>query len=63
MSFDIILTPEAVEDLRELTANVRTVVKDALETHLRQEPTKQVVAESNGSEAFRSHDIGSGSMR
>jgi len=36
MSFDIILAPEAVEDLRRLTANVRA----ALETHLRHEPEK-----------------------
>ena len=40
MSFDIVLAPEAVEDLRELPANVRAVVKDALESHLRQEPAK-----------------------
>jgi mRNA interferase RelE/StbE len=38
--FDIVLAPEAVEDLRELKANVRAVVKDALETHLREEPAK-----------------------
>jgi mRNA interferase RelE/StbE len=40
MAFDIILAPEAVGDLRELKANVRAVVKNALETHLRHEPTK-----------------------
>ena len=30
----------AVEDLRHLKANVRATVKEALETHLRHEPTK-----------------------
>jgi mRNA-degrading endonuclease RelE of RelBE toxin-antitoxin system len=40
MRFEIILAPEAVEDLRRLKANDRTAVKEALETHLRHEPTK-----------------------
>jgi len=40
MPFVIILAPEAVEDLRRLTANVRTTVRAALETHLRDEPEK-----------------------
>jgi mRNA-degrading endonuclease RelE of RelBE toxin-antitoxin system len=40
MPFAIILAPEAVEDLRRLTANVRTMVRAALETHLRHEPEK-----------------------
>ncbi|WP_442895814.1 type II toxin-antitoxin system RelE family toxin [Bradyrhizobium sp. AZCC 2262] len=40
MPFAIILAPEAVEDLRRLTANVRTTVRTALETHLRDEPEK-----------------------
>jgi mRNA-degrading endonuclease RelE of RelBE toxin-antitoxin system len=40
MRFEIILAPEAVEDLRRLDANDRTAVKEALETHLRHEPTK-----------------------
>ena len=40
MSFDIILAPEAVEDFRRLTANVRANVRTALETHLRHEPKK-----------------------
>jgi mRNA-degrading endonuclease RelE of RelBE toxin-antitoxin system len=40
MSFEIILAPEAVGDFRMLKANVRAEVRDALETHLRQEPTK-----------------------
>ncbi len=40
MAFEIILAPEAVEDLRELTAAVRATVQTALETHLRHEPKK-----------------------
>lgn len=40
MPFAIELSPEAVEDLLRLRANVRAVVKDALERHLRYEPTK-----------------------
>ena len=40
MAFDIVLAPEAVADLRELKANVRAMVKSALETHLRHEPAK-----------------------
>jgi len=40
MRFEIILAPEAVEDLRWLKAKVRSEVRDALETHLRNEPKK-----------------------
>lgn len=40
MRFEIILAPEAVEDLRRLKANLRAAVREALETHLRHEPTK-----------------------
>ena len=40
MRFQIILAPEAVQDLRRLKANERTAIKEALETHLRHEPTK-----------------------
>jgi len=40
MAFDILLAPEAVEDLRALKANVRAAVRSALETHLRYEPAK-----------------------
>jgi mRNA interferase RelE/StbE len=40
MPFAIILAPEAVEDLRGLAANVRAMVRTALETHLRHEPEK-----------------------
>jgi mRNA interferase RelE/StbE len=40
MRFAILLAPEAVEDLRRLKAGERTTVREALETHLRHEPTK-----------------------
>jgi mRNA-degrading endonuclease RelE of RelBE toxin-antitoxin system len=40
MRFEILLAPEAVEDLRRLKANLRAGVRVALETHLRHEPTK-----------------------
>jgi mRNA interferase RelE/StbE len=40
MVFAIVLAPEAVEDLGRLSANVRAIVRKALETHLRHEPEK-----------------------
>jgi mRNA-degrading endonuclease RelE of RelBE toxin-antitoxin system len=40
MPFAVILAPEAVEDLNSLTANLRATVREAIETHLRHEPTK-----------------------
>jgi mRNA interferase RelE/StbE len=40
MPYDILLAPEAVEDLRLLKANVRAEVRDALERHLRHRPTE-----------------------
>jgi mRNA interferase RelE/StbE len=40
MPFAVVLAPEAVDDLRRLTANVRAAVRTALETHLRHEPKK-----------------------
>jgi mRNA interferase RelE/StbE len=40
MAYEIVLAPEAVEDLRALKANVRAAVRTALETHLRHEPGK-----------------------
>ncbi len=40
MAFEIILAPEAVEDLGGLTAGVRATVRTALETHLRHAPKK-----------------------
>jgi mRNA-degrading endonuclease RelE of RelBE toxin-antitoxin system len=40
MPYDIVLAPEAVEDLDALKANVRAAVRDGIEQHLRHEPTK-----------------------
>ena len=40
MPFDIILAPEAVEDLLSMKGHVRVEVRAALETHLRHEPDK-----------------------
>ena len=40
MRFEILLAPEAVADLRRLKARERSAVQEALETHLRNEPTK-----------------------
>src|SRR4249919_1551982 len=39
MRYDIVLAPQAVEDLAALKANVRAAVRDALEEHLRHQPT------------------------
>ena len=41
MRYEILLAPEATEDLKALRARVRTEVKDAIEQHLRHEPSKQ----------------------
>jgi mRNA-degrading endonuclease RelE of RelBE toxin-antitoxin system len=40
MAYDIVLAPEAVEDLRTLKANTRAEVRSAMEAHLRHEPAK-----------------------
>jgi mRNA-degrading endonuclease RelE of RelBE toxin-antitoxin system len=40
MRHEIILAPEAVEDLKRLKANRRAEVREAIEQHLRHEPTK-----------------------
>ncbi|MEW6375414.1 MAG: type II toxin-antitoxin system RelE/ParE family toxin [Thermodesulfobacteriota bacterium] len=40
MRYEIILSPEAVEDLKRLSAHIRAKVKDLMEVHLRHEPTK-----------------------
>ena len=41
MRFEILLAPEAVEDLRNLKASVRAEVRGAIEKHLRHEPEKE----------------------
>ena len=40
MAFDIVLAPQAIEDLKALRAHLRAEVRDALEAHLRHEPRK-----------------------
>mgnify|MGYP001590130051 CR=1 FL=1 len=40
MRHEIIFAPEAVEDLEKLPANQRSLVRDAVEKHLRHEPEK-----------------------
>ncbi|HZB94067.1 MAG TPA: type II toxin-antitoxin system RelE/ParE family toxin [Stellaceae bacterium] len=40
MPFEIVLAPEAVEDLKRLKAGIRSELRRALETHLRHEPRK-----------------------
>ena len=40
MRHEIVLAPSAAEQLRELRADVRSRVRDAIELHLRHEPTK-----------------------
>ena len=39
MRHEILLAPETVTDLRGLKANIRAEVRDAIERHLRHEPT------------------------
>ncbi len=40
MRFEIVLAPEAVEDVKKLKAAIRAEVLDALETYLRHEPAR-----------------------
>jgi len=40
MRFEIILAPDAVKALRRLSGHVRGEVRDAIEAHLRHEPTQ-----------------------
>lgn len=40
MRYEILLAPEADDDLRALKANLRAAVREALDTRLRHEPTK-----------------------
>ena len=40
MLYDIILAPEAIEDLHHLKANIRATVRAALASHLRHQPTR-----------------------
>jgi mRNA-degrading endonuclease RelE of RelBE toxin-antitoxin system len=40
MAYEIILAPSAVKELEALRADIRGRVRDAIEIHLRHEPTK-----------------------
>ena len=40
MRYEIIFSPEAVEDLGTLRAHIRATVTDTIERHLRGEPTR-----------------------
>jgi mRNA interferase RelE/StbE len=40
MRYEVVLAPEAAKAYRSLTANRRAEVRDALERHLRHEPTR-----------------------
>jgi mRNA interferase RelE/StbE len=40
MRYDILFAPEAVEDFESLAAKVRAEVRDCIERHLRNEPTR-----------------------
>ena len=40
MRYEIELAPEAINDFKRLKANRRARVKEAMESHLRHEPTK-----------------------
>lgn len=40
MAYAIVLAPEAIEDFRQLRANIRSAVRAAIERYLRHEPAK-----------------------
>jgi len=40
MRYEIVLSPEAVEDLKQLDTHIKTKVKDVIKVHLRHEPVK-----------------------
>jgi len=40
MRYEIALAPEAVQDLKRLRADLRIMVRDAIEKHLRHQPTR-----------------------
>ena len=40
MRYEIVLAPEAVEDLRDIDARHRATITEAIERHLRREPEK-----------------------
>lgn len=40
MRFEIVLAPQAIADLKRLPARNRAEIRDAIEVHLRHEPTR-----------------------
>jgi mRNA-degrading endonuclease RelE of RelBE toxin-antitoxin system len=40
MKYEILFAPEAVEDLKQLSARDRSIVKETIENHLRFEPER-----------------------
>ena len=40
MKYEIILAPEAADDFKKLVARDRSIIRDAIETHLRYEPQR-----------------------
>lgn len=40
MRYEIVLAPEAIDDLRRLRALTRSSIRDAIEAHLRHQPAK-----------------------
>jgi mRNA interferase RelE/StbE len=40
MKYEIVFAPEAVQDFKRLSARDRSIVRDAIERHLRYEPEK-----------------------
>lgn len=40
MRYEIIFAPEAIQDLKRLSARDRSIIRDELEQHLRYEPEK-----------------------
>ena len=40
MRFEIVLAPEAVQDLKRLRAHDRSLVRDSIERHLRYQPAR-----------------------
>lgn len=57
MSYAIVLAPEAVEDLEGLKANVRAVVRAAIETHLRHSQQEQAAVGLKGYAGSDAHNI------
>jgi mRNA-degrading endonuclease RelE of RelBE toxin-antitoxin system len=48
MQFEIVLAPEAVEDLKKLKANVRADVRAALERHLPDKASRSRIKQLRG---------------